>query len=230
MIEALVDGDIFCYRAAFSCEDASLEDAKDKLDDLLDYAISSVVWTLKGSEVKIFLTGEDNFRYDIAKTAPYKGNRKDVEKPRHLAGLRDHLISSWDAEVSEGEEADDLIGIWATRVGPKVVVISVDKDMLQLPCVHYNPTKDTFTTVTEEEGLKFFYTQILTGDRADNIMGLKGIGPVKAGKILEGCVTEAELLTAVVAAYDGDTDLVLENGRLLWLRREEGQLWELPIV
>jgi 5'-3' exonuclease len=78
--------------------------------------------------------------------------------------------------------------------------------------------------------MKFFYTQILTGDRADNIGGLHGVGPVKASKILQGCETENELWDAVVKAYEGDVEHVLENARLLWLRRYEGEIWCQPIT
>ena len=35
----LIDGDIFAYRAAFSCEDQEVEDALDKVDDLLQWSI-----------------------------------------------------------------------------------------------------------------------------------------------------------------------------------------------
>jgi DNA polymerase-1 len=109
------------------------------------------------------------------------------------------------------------------------VVASIDKDMLQLPCWHFNFGRNEWTKVSPEEGIKFFYTQILTGDRADNIVGLHGIGPKKAEKLLQDCHTEEDLWDAVVKAYDGDTDRVTENARLLWLRRYEGQIWE-PVV
>ncbi len=84
------------------------------------------------------------------------------------------------------------------------------------------------TKVSEWDGLLFFYTQVLTGDNADNIKGLYGVGPKKAAKLLEGCETEQDLYVAVLQAYAGDEDRVIENARLLWLRRYEGQLWEPP--
>ena len=37
----LIDGDIFAYRAAFSCEDQDVEDALDKVDDLIQWSIYS---------------------------------------------------------------------------------------------------------------------------------------------------------------------------------------------
>ena len=74
----------------------------------------------------------------------------------------------------------------------------------------------------------FFYEQILTGDRADNIVGLKGIGPVKAKRILADCDKEQDLWDAVVTAYDGDEERVTENARLLWLRRQRNEIWVPP--
>jgi hypothetical protein len=38
---------------------------------------------------------------------------------------------------------------------------------------HYNFVKKDKYYVTAEEGMRFFYRQILTGDRADNIQGIK---------------------------------------------------------
>lgn len=228
MKQVLIDGDPFAYRAAFSCEDESIEDAIDKVDDLLDQALQEVLWSPTEEDYQVFLTGKGNFRYDIAVSHEYKGNRKSVDKPQHLQDIRKHMEDNWSAIVSEGEEADDLIGIWATKYGPEAIVISIDKDMLQIPCTHYNPNKREFKTMTEFEGLKFFYTQILTGDRADNIVGLYGIGPAKANVLLGDCETEQDLYEACLRAYGGEEDRVIENARLLWLRRYEGQVWEPP--
>jgi 5'-3' exonuclease len=93
---------------------------------------------------------------------------------------------------------------------------------------HYNFVKDTFYYITEEEGIKNFYKQILMGDRVDNIIGIKGIGTVKAERLLKECKNEQEMYLAVLEAYAGNTERVLENGRLLWIRREANQLWTPP--
>ena len=226
--KVLVDGDIVAYRAAFSTQDMFPQDAESKVDELMDYILGETLMFPDPNDYKVFLTGSGNFRYDIAKSFPYKGNRSGVEKPIHLSVTRERLVSKWGAIVSEGEEADDLIAIAATNYGPDTVVASVDKDMLQIPCRHFNFTTNVWTTVTEFDGLRSFYKQILTGDRADNIVGLYRVGPVKAEKILQDYDTEDELWDAVLKAYDGDLDRAVENARLLWLRRKEGQIWEPP--
>jgi 5'-3' exonuclease len=77
---------------------------------------------------------------------------------------------------------------------------------------------------------------LIEGDRADNIIGVRNIGPKKREKILAECTTEGDLHIACVATFM-DTGLnsaqsetrVLENGRLAWLRRVPEQIWE-PFV
>ena len=206
----------------------------DKVEGIIDRLLTNLqdfdpsLIFLGPDECEVFLTGPDNFRYDVAVTHPYKGHRGSNKKPVLLSDVRQHLVDNWGAQISEGEEADDLIAIAATKYGPEAVVVSIDKDMLQIPCRHYNFVKGEWSEVSEFEGLKFFYSQILTGDSADNIVGLHRVGPKRAETLLSGCSDEQELWSAVVKAYEGDVDRVIENARLLWLRRKEDEIWEPP--
>ena len=222
----LVDGDILTYRAAFSCANDSIEDAFEYMDGLIDEIVGEVLWDGDLSNLEVFLTGKGNFRYDVQPT--YKQNRSGKPKPEHLPDLREYLWQEYDAKMSEGQEADDDITIRATDLGPSTVIASIDKDFLQVPCWHYNINRKTMKRVTPFEGLKFVYSQILMGDAADNVFGLKGIGLVKSNKMLDGANTEREMYDRCVAAYGGDTSKVIENARLLWLRREEGETWQPP--
>lgn len=226
--KVLIDGDILAYRAAFATQDALPQDAEDKVEELVQYVLGETLVFPSPSDYYVFLTGKGNFRYEIAKSHEYKGNRKGTDKPLHLQHVRDYLVAKHNAIISEGEEADDLISKKATELGPTTVVASIDKDMLQIPCRHFNFVKNEWRDVDEFSGLKFFYKQILTGDTADNIIGLYRVGSVKADKMLEGCETEEDLWDAVLKAYDGDIERVVENARLLWLRRREEELWQPP--
>jgi 5'-3' exonuclease len=223
---ALIDGDIIAYRAAFSTQDGLPEDALDKTDELIENILQDVFFNPDRADYEVFLTGKGNFRYDVDDT--YKAHRKDTEKPIHLELIRNHLIDQYGANVSSGEEADDVIAIRATELYPNGVIVSVDKDFMQVPGIHFNPTKGEWVWVNDWAGLVFFYTQILTGDRADNVVGLHRVGPVKAAKILEGSESEYDMYHRCVEAYDGDTDKVIRNAKLLWLRREVGQVWQPP--
>jgi 5'-3' exonuclease len=228
--KALVDGDVFAYRAAFATRNDPQEEALDCVDTLLRLGVERVSQLpYEFSNYQVYLTCSGHqFRHDVAKTAVYKGNRKGTEKPQHLQAIRDHMVSMWDAVESVEQEADDCLAIEATQLDYNCTIVSVDKDMMQVPCWHYNPVKDTMVKVTPAEGIKFFYTQILTGDSVDNIIGLHKVGPKTADKMLDGIEEEDDLWDAVLKAYEGDRDRVVENARLLWLRRYEGELWEPP--
>ena len=223
--KALIDADYMVYRVGFSSKDVSSSIACSRLEEQL---MDLVYVKLKCEDYDAFITGKTNFRYDVATTHPYKGNRKSLEKPAHYEALRDKLVSLG-ATVSVNQEADDDVGIASTL--DYGWIVHVDKDLNQLPGWHYNPIKGEEYFVTVDEGSKSFYLQLLTGDRIDNIVGLNGIGPVKAAKLLTGLTKDHELYQAVKAAYESKeepVERILENGKLLWLSRYEGQRWEIP--
>jgi len=226
----LVDGDIVAYRCAYKAQDDRPKYAAYTASSYLSDLISDLYIKLDDGEpeYKVYLTGpsEENFRHDYAVTAGYKANRKDKEKPKHLKVIRDHLISDWDAIVSVRCEADDVIATAATEHSGSVIV-SVDKDFDQVPGLHYNPNKKTLYNVTEEDAVKFLYEQILTGDRVDNIIGIYGIGPVKARKHLADCESEVSMYNKCVELYENEARVV-ENARLLYLQRTEGEIWTAP--
>jgi len=231
-MKALFDSDIFAYRAASACEDEDEATAQRILDrlivDTLMCGVDSIYPDCFVDSWGMHLTGKNNFRYKIATTFPYKGNRVDKPKPKHLAFLRSHLVKEWDASISEGEEADDTIAIEATKLGDNCVIVSLDKDLDQVSGWHYNFVKRLGYYITPEEALVKLYTQMLTGDAADNIKGLFRVGPVKAAKIIGDTTNELELYNKVLEAYEGDAERVLENAQLLFLRRYEGQIWNPP--
>ena len=224
MITALIDADSLIYAVGFSSNDTEEPIALSRLEQTM----TELCMELDCQDYKGFLTGKGNFRNDIAVTVPYKGQRV-ADKPVHYQALRDHLVSSWGFEVVQGIEADDAVGIAAYALAEdESIMVHIDKDLNQFRGWHYNYRKKEKYYVSEFEGLVSFYTQILTGDRIDNIVGLKGIGPVKAKRILEKCTNENELYQAVLKAYEDDQQRVLENGQLLWLQRSPNQVWTPP--
>jgi len=219
---ALVDGDILCYRIGFATneesEDVAIRTMASFMEDL-------VMFQLNVSDWKTYLTGKTNFRHDVAVTAPYKGNRKG-DKPVHHGLLREYLEYSWNGVVSEDCEADDEIAIAATEYGDESIIVSLDKDFDQVQGWHYNFVKRQKYYIEHDEGMLNFYCQFLTGDRIDNIIGVKGIGPKTAYKLLNG-LSEREMF-AVCAEQLGSVDRAHENGILLHLQRYRGQIWEPP--
>ena len=223
--KVLIDADPLAYRAVFSKGD-TLGGVVDKIDELYQQITESVVYEFGDDlEYHSYLTGKNNFRYDVCKD--YKAQRPK-EKPTFLNFAKEYIMDEYDAILTDGEEADDAIAIMATKHYPNVIIVSIDKDFKQVPSINYNPVKNEWDRVDHWNGLRFFYTQLLVGDRADNIEGIFKVGPVKALKILEGALTERELWERCLEAYEGDIDRAVMNGRLLWLRRHENQMWEPP--
>lgn len=224
----LVDADIFCYRIGFACNNESQQVACKTLLNYVNTIIEDLVIDSDDAthEVEYYLTGKGNFRNDHAVTVPYKGNRDGMVKPIHLQALRDFFVEELGAIVTSGEETDDRIAIRATQEGDKAIAISLDKDFDQFKGWHYNFVKKIKYYITEEEGLLNFYKQFLEGDKVDNIIGVAGIGPVKAGKLLAG-KTELEMYNICVDKL-GSEERAIENGILLYLRRQDDELWQPP--
>jgi 5'-3' exonuclease len=86
---------------------------------------------------RCFLVVVSNFRYDIY--PEYKANRKDMQRPKWLQVVREHLVTDWKATVTDGIEADDAMGIaQCTEHDGDSMICSIDKDMLMIPGHHYN--------------------------------------------------------------------------------------------
>lgn len=227
----LLDGDIIAYRVAAKTEDEPERYAQYCAGSMVGDVLSRLACVFGDSDplnYQVFLTGDSNFRNDVAVTAPYKGNRRDKPKPKHVQPIKDYLVEEWNAIVSDNEEADDLIAIWATDYGEEACIVSIDKDFDQVPGWHYHFLKHELYYVEEEDAIRFLYQQILTGDNVDNIKGIRGVGPVKAAKALADCKTELDMYNKCVEMYEGDSHRVIENARLCFLRRYPEQIWTPP--
>lgn len=224
MQHALIDADILNYRIGFATNDESesvaIRTMAHFLEELLLLEMPHV------STWELHLTGKNNFRIDVATTAPYKGNRKS-EKPVHYNLLREYLEASWGASVSESIEADDVLAIRATELGESSVIVSLDKDLDQVPGWHYNFAKKNLYQIDEQTGLFLFYKQMLTGDRVDNIKGVRGIGDVKAEKLLKD-KTETEMWDICVELLG--MDRAIENGHLLYMLRHYDDTFTPPVT
>ncbi len=178
------------------------------------------------TSLKVFLSDTlvNNFRYKIY--PEYKANRKDAPKPKYYEEIKQFLINEFDAVITLGQEADDALGINQTD---ETVICSIDKDLLQVPGLHYNFVKGEIKEVDEIGGLRHFYEQVLKGDRVDNIPGIDRIGEKKAAKLMANCETEADMLEIAFSMWDEDIDKLTMVGQLLWVRRKENEIWQPPL-
>ncbi len=251
MITLLIDGDIFAYKAAFGHESEvdlgddviSLRADLAEIETAAQDAIAAVVDKLKADRVIVALSHDTNFRKTLY--PDYKANRSARRKPIGLRHAKQHLAKKFDTRVKDSLEADDVLGILATMPAKgdgKRVIVTIDKDLLQIPGRHFNPDKDTKLVVSEAEGDLAFFTQCLTGDSTDNYPGCRGIGPKAAARIFHGEQSEncwpvaPEMWRRVVAAYERagfDEAYALTQARLARIlrntdydfKRKEPILW-----
>ncbi len=189
--------------------------------------IKSIVEKTGCDRYEVYISGDNNFRYDLATIQPYKANRP--EKPVHYAKVREHLILKHGAKIVNGQEADDMLGIQQCSRSD-TIICSVDKDLKMIPGQHYDIVKGEFTLISEFDGYKNFYTQVVIGDTTDNIPGIRGMGPIRTSRLLEDAKTEYDLYNKVHELYKthGQQEKLCEIANLLWIRRKENQQWQPP--
>lgn len=241
-VTAHVDGDYMAYFAAGN-DDCSAGDARRNVLSRL-----SKLRTVSGAgRVVMHLTHGSSTKGDrflAAVTQPYQAQRKGSRKPRHWAFLREWMEqyegAEFEPKIWTTREADDGMAHVCYSVAQHQNILHVvhtrDKDMRMFCGVHVNwmdysiteVPKDAFDVVGQDDqqyGHKWFWYQMLTGDQADHIPGLPGVGPVAASTILQGCDGNHSAFLAVSSAYrakkgDGWADYFVEQAALLWMRTD----------
>jgi len=155
-----------------------------KLEDM--YLVDKVI-TFSGSK--------GNFRKLI--TSEYKANRKVIDLPPLLNEMHDYVKEYYHSVWGHGIETDDMVArYWfelSNEIGrDNVMIVSIDKDYKQFPCLMYNYhfKHKVVLDISEDEALFNFYEQMIIGDTADNVNYFKGKGKKFAEKYLADCDTK----------------------------------------
>jgi len=141
---------------------------------------------------------EPSFRKDLYEA--YKANRPPVppDLPQQMIRVR-QIAEAWGMSPIEaaGLEADDIIATLvaqARKKGLRVVIVSADKDLLQLvgpDVVMYDTMRDkVFGPEETRDKLGVDPSQVrdllaLMGDSADNVPGVPSVGKKTAAKLLQ---------------------------------------------
>ncbi len=198
----LIDGTSLCYRAFYAIRE--LKTSKGVPTNAV-YGVISMLkkmindYSPKKMAIVFDLKGPTK-RHE--KYEDYKINRKPMpdDLVSQISKIKD-VIDAFNIPRCEqlGYEADDIIATLAKKAEDKgwdVVIVSNDKDALQLvnksiKVVSPNPKEDK---VYDEEGVRAKYgvkppqmieLMALAGDSSDNIEGVKGVGLVTAGKLID---------------------------------------------
>ncbi|MAS87862.1 MAG: DNA polymerase I [Micavibrio sp.] len=196
----LVDGSAFIFRAYHALPPMTRADGT-PVNAVLGF-VNMLVKLLADMQAKnmavIFDAARANFRNDIY--PEYKANRS--ETPEDLVPqfpLIREATEAFDLPCleMEGFEADDLIATYAklaVKDGWKVVIVSSDKDLMQLVNDNvsmFDPMKNKYMNraeVIEKFGVPpegVVDVQALAGDSTDNVPGVPGIGIKTAALLIE---------------------------------------------
>ena len=258
-MQPLIDADVLLYEIGFAAEAGWQGEGVPPFDyvaELLELKVSNICACVGATAPPImFLTGKTNFRDQIATRQTYKD--RPSNKPWHYYNIKAYIKGNYEYREQNGLEADDLMALEQTKRGTETIICTRDKDLRAVPGWHfgwelgnqpqfgpYCTDEIGYITLSSDRksikgtGLLFFYSQCLTGDRTDSILGVEKCGPVKAFEMLEGSKTPDEAFNRVREAYrasygDRGYEYLLESGRLLWMTRELNEdgspkLWGFP--
>ena len=171
--------------------------------------INNIVGEFGGfSEPILFFSDIYNFRKQIL--ASYKGHR-NRKKPCGYRRVINKLKEEFEVIIMDTLEADDALGIYATKF-PGNVIVSPDKDMRQIPGSLYN--LDEKFTVTKQEGSKWHLVQTLAGDQTDGYAGAPGIGVKRAEILFDKHGYTWETVVKAFAEKGLGENIALQNARL----------------
>lgn len=126
-----------------------------------------------------YLTVGKCFRYTI--NTEYKANRKYTNVPDYTLDVRKHMIEKHGFKGQDGYEADDLVISFKDQHPEyNCIIVSPDKDILNLEGRHFNPREMKYIRTTAETAEEFFWKSMIKGDSTDGIKGIPGKGPSAA--------------------------------------------------
>lgn len=199
----LIDADslIFasCYRKRETPDDelyyTEIEDSRNKFDQQFMKIVNDLEEKYPIDKVLTFSGSKGNFRKLITKK--YKANRKKQELPPLLNEMHQFVKDHYDSIWGYGVETDDMVARYWKQISDdigrdEVMIVSIDKDYKQFPCLMYNYhyKHKEILDISEEEAMYNFYEQMIVGDTADNVNYFKGKGKKFAEKHFKDCTTK----------------------------------------
>ena len=243
----IYDGDSACYVVA-----AKFKTVKTALRHFHQDVLTKMFLTRTESAI-VHLTSADSLkagRMNIIGAKPYQANRTGKAKPALLEAVRmavanpQNWLQEYRVEMHYNLEADDACMMDAYRLKDKGVMVSADKDLRMTPYPYWENSRGEvmpgagFGSLWPEytpagnlkligQGLAFFWAQMLMGDQADNIRGLKRydgrlIGPARTFEVIGKIQDEDEMANFVIDAYRSIDQNPLPEGWLLWMLRWPG--------
>ncbi|HNX91198.1 MAG TPA: DNA polymerase I [Candidatus Omnitrophota bacterium] len=243
-----IDGNSFCYRAFYAIQD--LATSKGMPTNAIYGVINMLNKLIKENSPEMLAVVFDlkgpTKRHE--KFAEYKIQRKPMpeslvdQMPRIKEIIAANRIKMYE---KQGYEADDIIATLAEKAkkeGYQVVIVSADKDALQLvddDITVLSPHIKESKSYNADEVLKKYGVlpgamidlMALMGDASDNVPGVEGIGQVTAQKLISEYGTIEKLYENFEKIKSDNVRGKLERGRdMAFLSKELVTLyWDVPV-
>jgi DNA polymerase-1 len=190
------------------------------------------------------------FRHDLAPKRGGEGYKATREPPdptllERLRWAREMLEDVYGIPVyaAKGYEADDLIAALtkqAKAAGMKVVLLALDKDLMQLvddQCVMWDGKRNVVGPAEVEKKFGVRTDQLrdylaIVGDVSDNVPGVKGMGPKAAVELLSEFGSLANALQCASGEYGYAGSLFKRNPRYqnMLVEQVEGALLSQKLI
>lgn len=245
-MKALIDADQVAIACAFTAEEESAGIACSRAGQMVE----SILADSGADSYELWLSGPENFRKSVY--PEYKATRKSP-RPKWEQEVKQYLVDEWQANYSDGVEADDMLGIRQYEIHKfeqafksvhhfdagylpdtfESIICHQDKDINQIAGWHFNwelkrlgeviKEKSTYFVKPDDGDFLFFY-QLLVGDSVDNIKGAPGIGAKKATGILHGCSNNRERYEQCLSQFSCEEELDM-NAKCVYIWRKYNDNW-----
>lgn len=223
----IIDGNNLIHRTFWTAKSQSVKTKTDTPEQINNFhifftlnAIFTYVSKFLPDETIIVWDEKIDYQVNERKVhfAEYKGNRSQDSTP-HQNNTEIKLIAKYLGIQSihpRQYEADDIVSHICRFTPGKKVIVSVDKDFLQLinnDTVIYDPIKKcefNIANFEEKTGFKgtntWLTVKCLTGDKSDNVPGIYKFGKAKIAKFLNKEITltkeEEEIFNRNLTLFD----------------------------
>lgn len=166
----------------------------------------------------------------------FNKSTKDLDKCMTVGRYKGRLAKKFKEDLECPKLKWEMDHVWfdsSTGKEQDIFTRGANKGKGKFKRVKVGTKKSEYLHKLRGAGLKFFYSQILTGDQVDNYPGLPGCGDVCAYDTLVNAKDEKELISHVRQLYfnhygEAGEKQMIEQGQLAWMQTAEGEIWNLP--
>lgn len=150
------------------------------LDEIIfsaDNLMNDILTKSNATHYILYIKGHNTIKDRLLVNPKYKQNR-ETGSPKFWNFVKEYLKLNWGAVEVNNMEVDDYVNI--TRLSlPGAYIVAIDGDLLGLQTFsknHFNWRKHEWIEVTQEQAEYKFWSDMICGQKGDNLDGLVGKG------------------------------------------------------